>query len=66
MSFGDFMKERNGVKSSPKEELDNSMKIEDAKALCRNPSFGLATKAKGVARVRAQGKPRSHIRDSRE
>jgi hypothetical protein len=33
MSFGDFMKEGNGVKSSPKEELDNSMKIEDAKAL---------------------------------
>jgi hypothetical protein len=32
----------------------------------RNPSFGLATKAKGVARVRAKGKPGSHIRDSRE
>jgi hypothetical protein len=26
---------------------------------CRNPSFGLATKAKGVARVRAKGKPGS-------
>jgi hypothetical protein len=33
---------------------------------CRNPSFGLATKTKGVARVRATGKPESHIRDSRE
>jgi len=27
--------------------------------LCRNPSFGLATKAKGIARVRAKGKPGS-------
>jgi hypothetical protein len=26
---------------------------------CRNPSFGLATKAKGIARVRAKRKPRS-------
>jgi hypothetical protein len=26
---------------------------------CRNPSFGLATKAKGIARVRAKGKPGS-------
>jgi hypothetical protein len=26
---------------------------------CPNPSFGLATKAKGVARVRAKGKPGS-------
>jgi len=25
----------------------------------RNPSFGLATKAKGIARVRAKGKPGS-------
>ncbi len=33
---------------------------------CRNPSFGLATKAKGVTRVRAKGKPKSHIKDSRE
>ncbi len=28
-------------------------------SLCRNPSFGLATKAKGVARVRAKRKPGS-------
>jgi hypothetical protein len=27
--------------------------------ICRNPSFGLATKAKGIARVRAKGKPGS-------
>jgi len=33
---------------------------------CRNPSFGLATKAKGVVRVRAKRKPKSHIRDSWE
>jgi hypothetical protein len=33
---------------------------------CRNPSFGLVTKAKGVARVRAKGNPGSHIKDSRE
>jgi len=26
---------------------------------CRNPSFGLATKAKGIARVRAKRKPGS-------
>jgi hypothetical protein len=26
---------------------------------CRNPNFGLATKAKGIARVRAKGKPGS-------
>jgi len=26
---------------------------------CRNPSFGLATKAKGIARVRAKRKPES-------
>jgi hypothetical protein len=26
---------------------------------CRNPSFGLVTKAKGIARVRAKGKPGS-------
>jgi hypothetical protein len=25
--------------------------------LCRNPSFALATKAKGIARVRAKGSP---------
>jgi hypothetical protein len=28
-------------------------------ATCRNPSFGLATKAKGIARVWAKGKPGS-------
>jgi hypothetical protein len=33
---------------------------------CRNPSFGLATKAKGVARVRAKRKPGNHITYSRE
>jgi len=27
--------------------------------ICRNPSFGLATKAKGIARVRAKRKPGS-------
>jgi len=42
--------------------------------MCRNPSFGLATKAKGVARLRAKKKPESqgkrklgsHITYSRE
>jgi hypothetical protein len=33
---------------------------------CRNPSFGLATKAKGVARLRAKRKPGSHITYSQE
>jgi len=31
---------------------------------CRNPSFGLATKAKGITRVRAKGKPESKPRGS--
>jgi hypothetical protein len=31
----------------------------DGVATCRNPSFGLATKAKGITRVRAKGKPES-------
>jgi hypothetical protein len=29
--------------------------------LCRNPSLGLVTKAKGLAKVRAKTKPRSRI-----
>jgi len=33
------------------------------KAKCRNPSFGLATKAKGVARLRAK---RKEARESRQ
>ncbi len=33
---------------------------------CRNPNFGFAIKAKGVARVRAKRKPGSHITCSRE
>jgi len=36
------------------------------KGYCRKPSFGLATKAKGVARVWAKRKPGSHITYSRE
>jgi len=32
--------------------------------ICRNPSFGLATKAKGITRVRAKGKPGSKLRGS--
>jgi len=31
---------------------------------CCNPSFGLATKAKGIARVRAKGSPRVKPRGS--
>ncbi len=31
-----------------------------------NPSLGLVTKAKGVARLRAKRKPRSHITYSQE
>jgi len=31
---------------------------------CRNPSFGLTTKAKGITRVRAKGKPGSRPRGS--
>jgi hypothetical protein len=33
---------------------------------CRNPSLGFATKARGVARLWAKRKPRSHITCSRE
>jgi hypothetical protein len=33
--------------------------IDFANHECRNPSFGLATKAKGIARVRAKRKPGS-------
>ncbi len=29
--------------------------------ICRNPNFGLATKAKGLTTVRAKTRPRSHI-----
>jgi hypothetical protein len=40
--------------------------LEEQVQECRNPSFGLATKAKGLPGVRAKRKPGSHIRDSRE
>jgi len=33
MPFDNFVDKGRGVKSSPKEELDNSMKKEDARAL---------------------------------
>jgi hypothetical protein len=33
MSFDNFIDKGRGVKFSPKEELDNSMKMEDARAL---------------------------------
>jgi hypothetical protein len=32
------------------------------KGECHNPNFGLATKAKGITRVRAKGKPESKPR----
>jgi hypothetical protein len=54
--------------------LDHVVSHEETKLDCRNPSFGLATKAKGITRVRAKGKPESqgkrkpgsHITYSRE
>jgi hypothetical protein len=33
MCFNGFINEESGVKSSPTKELDNSMKIEDARAI---------------------------------
>jgi hypothetical protein len=33
--------------------MKSSIKLLMSQHMCRNPSFGLATKAKGVARVRA-------------
>jgi hypothetical protein len=41
-------------------ELEDLVKIEGPQEiLCRNPSLGLATKAKGITRVRAKRKPGS-------
>ncbi len=66
MPFGVKNGPRNYQKAVTKpfcEYIDVFMKIflDD---FCRNPSFGLATKAKGIARVWAKRKPMSKPRGS--
>ncbi len=69
MKFANLM-----IKVENQSDLKKKKKLPTSNSDCRNPSFGLATKAKGIARVRAkrkpgsQGKrkPGSHITYSRE
>ncbi len=46
--------------------MKSSFNISLVEVECPNPNLGLATKAKGVARLWAKRKPKSHITYSRE
>jgi len=54
-----FLAQTTHVSSKPLEMIHSD--VWTIKTMCRNPSLGLATKAKGITRVRAKRKPGSHI-----